>query len=119
MSKVALTKENGEGQDERSRKSKMKRRTDGWEAAKAEIAKELGLWDKVQASGWASLTAAEAAGWAGCSPGVFPARPRKMNQKTVKSCKIAGNRLLKQNNLLEESLALSPDYDNFCSGKGL
>ena len=51
MSKVALTKENGEGQDERSRKSKMKRRTDGWEAAKAEIAKELGLWDKVQASG--------------------------------------------------------------------
>lgn len=48
MSKVALTKENGEGQDERSRKSKMKRRTDGWEAAKAEIAKELGLWLKDQ-----------------------------------------------------------------------
>ena len=118
MSKVALTKENGEGQDERSRKSKMKRRTDGWEAAKAEIAKELGLWDKVQASGWASLTAAESGRLGGVLSGRFPGKA-KMNQKTVKSCKIAGNRLLKQNNLLEESLALSPDYDNFCSGKGL
>ena len=84
MSKVALTKENGEGQDERSRKSKMKRRTDGWEAAKAEIAKELGLWDKVQASGWASLTAAESGRLGGVLSGRFPDKAPQNEPKNRK-----------------------------------
>ena len=84
MSKVALTKENGEGRDERSRKSKMKRRTDGWEAAKAEIAKELGLWDKVQASGWASLTAAESGRLGGVLSGRFPGKAPQNEPKNRK-----------------------------------
>ena len=76
MSKVALTKENGEGQDERSRKSKMKRRTDGWEAAKAEIAKELGLW--------ASLTAAESGRLGGVLSGRFPGKAPQNEPKNRK-----------------------------------
>lgn len=60
--------------EERSRKSKMKRRTDGWEAAKAEVAKELGLWDKVQAQGWASLTASESGRLGGVLSGRFPGK---------------------------------------------
>lgn len=84
MSKVVLTKGNGEGQDERSRKSKMKRRTDGWEAAKAEIAKELGLWDKVQASGWASLTAAESGRLGGVLSGRFPGKAPQNEPKNRK-----------------------------------
>ncbi len=63
-----------EDKDERSRKSKMKRRTDGWEAAKAEVAKELGLWDKVQAQGWASLTASESGRLGGVLSGRFPGK---------------------------------------------
>lgn len=45
--------------DGRSRKSRMKRRTDGWEAAKLEVAAELGLLEKVRRDGWAGLTAVE------------------------------------------------------------
>lgn len=84
MSKAVQKKENGEGQEERSRKSKMKRRTDGWEAAKAEIAKELGLWDKVQASGWASLTAAESGRLGGVLSGRFPGKAPQNEPKTRK-----------------------------------
>ena len=43
----------------RSRKSKMKKRSAAWDGLKEEIARELGLWDKVQAAGWSGLSAAE------------------------------------------------------------
>ena len=43
----------------RSRKSKMKKRSPAWDGLKEEIAKELGLWDKVQQNGWSGLSAAE------------------------------------------------------------
>ena len=62
----------------------MKRRTDGWEAAKAEIAKELGLWDKVQASGWASLTAAESGRLGGVLSGRFPGKAPQNEPKNRK-----------------------------------
>lgn len=84
MAKAAQKTESGEGQEERSRKSKMKRRTDGWEAAKAEIAKELGLWDKVQASGWASLTAAESGRLGGVLSGRFPGKAPQNEPKNRK-----------------------------------
>lgn len=60
--------------DGRSRKSKMKRRTDDWEAAKLEVAKELGLLEKVQSDGWAGLTAAESGRLGGVLSGRFPGR---------------------------------------------
>lgn len=60
-----------------SRKSKMKRRTAGWEAAKAEIAKELGLWDKVQSEGWAALTAEESGRLGGVLSGRYPGKAPK------------------------------------------
>ena len=65
-----------------SRKSKMKRRTEGWEAAKEEIAKELGLWDKVQAQGWAGLTAEESGRLGGVLSGRYPGKaPRRPSPK--------------------------------------
>lgn len=70
-----------EQNDGRSRKSKMKRRTDGWEAAKAEVARELGLWDKVQAEGWASLTAAESGRLGGVLSGRFPGKAPQREPK--------------------------------------
>ena len=70
-----------EQNDGRSRKSKMKRRTDGWEAAKAEVARELGLWDKVQAEGWASLTASESGRLGGVLSGRFPGKAPQREQK--------------------------------------
>lgn len=60
--------------DGHSRKSKMKRRPEEWEAAKEEIAKELGLWDKVRQSGWASLTASESGKLGGVLSGRFPGK---------------------------------------------
>lgn len=60
--------------DGHSRKSKMKRRPEEWETAKEEIAKELGLWDKVQQSGWASLTASESGKLGGVLSGRFPGK---------------------------------------------
>ena len=61
----------------RSRKSKMKRRTASWEAAKDEIAKERGLWDKVQSEGWASLTAEESGRLGGVLSGRYPGKAPK------------------------------------------
>ena len=61
----------------RSRKSKMKRRTASCEAAKNEIAKELGLWDKVQSEGWASLTAEESGRLGGVLSGRYPGKAPK------------------------------------------
>jgi len=43
----------------RSRKSKMKKRSEAWDSLKQEIACELGLWDKVQQYGWSGLSAVE------------------------------------------------------------
>ena len=60
--------------DGRSRKSKMKRRTDDWEAAKLEVAEELGLLEKVEREGWAGLTAAESGRLGGVLSGRFPGR---------------------------------------------
>ena len=57
----------------RSRKSRMKKRPDDWEDLKQEIAKELGLWDKVKADGWAGLSAEES----GRLGGIFSARKRQ------------------------------------------
>lgn len=50
----------------------MKKRSDDWDQLKTEIAKELGLWDKVAANGWSGLSAQES----GKLGGVF-ARRRK------------------------------------------
>lgn len=65
--------------DGTSRKAKMKRRPPEWEQAKAEVAQELGLWDKVQCEGWAALTAAESGKLGGVLsvryPGKAPKRP--------------------------------------------
>lgn len=43
----------------RSKKSQMKKRSESWDDMKMEIAKELGLWEKVEAQGWPGLSAAE------------------------------------------------------------
>ncbi|MBQ2888393.1 MAG: hypothetical protein IJE29_05675 [Firmicutes bacterium] len=59
----------------------MKRRTDGWEAAKEEIARELGLWDKVQADGWAGLTAEESGRLGGVLSGRYPGKAPKRPPK--------------------------------------
>lgn len=43
----------------RSKKSQMKKRSESWDEMKMEIAKELGLWEKVEKQGWPGLSAAE------------------------------------------------------------
>ncbi len=59
---------------QRSRKSKAKKRPPEWEARKVELAKELGLWDKVQAEGWAGLSAAESGKLGGMLSSRYPGR---------------------------------------------
>ena len=54
----------------RSRKSKIKKRSEEWDNLKVELAKELGLWPKVKDQGWAGLSAEES----GRLGGVFAAR---------------------------------------------
>ena len=61
----------------RSRKSRIKKRPEEWENFKIEIAKELGLWDKVKNNGWAGLSAADS----GRLGGVFAAKKRAMAAK--------------------------------------
>ncbi|MBQ1501438.1 MAG: small, acid-soluble spore protein, alpha/beta type [Firmicutes bacterium] len=56
----------------RSRKSRIKKRSEDWESMKVEIAKELGLWPKVAENGWAGLSAADS----GKLGGVFAARKK-------------------------------------------
>lgn len=74
-----MSKNQDENRENVSRKGKMKRRTAAWEAAKAEVAQELGLWSKVQREGWAALTAAESGRLGGVLsvryPGKAPSRP--------------------------------------------
>ncbi len=61
----------------RSRKSRMKKRPEEWENLKQEIAKELGIWDKVREEGWSGLSAAES----GRLGGVFSKRKRQLQEK--------------------------------------
>ena len=61
----------------RSRKSKMKKRPEDWETLKVEVAKELGLWDKVQSNGLAGLSARDS----GRLGGVFAAKRKEMAVK--------------------------------------
>ncbi len=95
MSRQKISEKNlqsNEPGEERSRKSKMKRRTDGWEAAKAEVAKELGLWDKVQAEGWASLTASESGRLGGVLSGRFPGKAPQREPKRGKNADKSGDK---------------------------
>ncbi|MDD2569191.1 MAG: hypothetical protein PHN47_03805 [Clostridia bacterium] len=72
----------------RSRKSKMKRRPESWDDAKVEIAKEIGLWERVQENGWAALTAEESGRLGGILsarfPGKAPKEEIKINNKNHK-----------------------------------
>lgn len=60
----------------RSRKSKMKKRPPDWEALKVEIAKEIGLWPKVEKEGWSGLSAVDS----GRLGGIFSQRKKERNQ---------------------------------------
>ena len=80
----------------RSRKSRIKKRPDDWEELKVEIAKELGLWPKVTAEGWAGLSAADS----GRLGGVFSARKKALAQKTSQTTNTAENNT--ENNMEEE-----------------
>ncbi len=79
----------------RSRKSRIKKRPDDWEELKVEIAKEIGLWPKVAAEGWAGLSAEES----GRLGGVFSARKKALAQTAPKTVDIKGN---KEENSMEE-----------------
>ena len=61
---------------ESSVKSKMKKRPADWEDLKIEIAKELGLWDKVREDGWAGLSAVES----GRIGGIFSCRKDRIKE---------------------------------------
>lgn len=58
----------------RSRKSRMKKRPEDWEALKVELARELGLWPQVEKEGWSGLSAADS----GRLGGVFSARKKAL-----------------------------------------
>ncbi|MCL2818101.1 MAG: spore protein [Clostridiales bacterium] len=60
-----------------SKKSKMKKRPQDWEDLKIEIAKELGLWDKVKADGWPALSAVES----GRLGGIFSRRKKAASEE--------------------------------------
>ena len=57
----------------RSKKSQMKKRDNDWDDVKMEIAKEIGLWDKVKDQGWAGLSAVES----GRIGGIFSRRQKE------------------------------------------
>lgn len=58
----------------RSRKSRMKRRPLEWDDSKIEIAREIGLLDKVYQEGWAGLTAEESGRIGGILSRRFPGK---------------------------------------------
>jgi small acid-soluble spore protein F (minor alpha/beta-type SASP) len=58
----------------RSRKSRMKRRPLEWDDSKMEIAREIGLLDKVYQEGWAGLTAEESGRIGGILSRRFPGK---------------------------------------------
>ncbi|MBR5329216.1 MAG: small, acid-soluble spore protein, alpha/beta type [Firmicutes bacterium] len=62
----------------KSRKSKMKKTPDDIEELKLEIAEELGLLEKVQAVGWAGLSAKET----GRMGGLVTKRKRELKEKS-------------------------------------
>ena len=62
----------------KSRKSKMKKTPDDIEELKLEIAAELGLLEKVQAVGWAGLSAKET----GRMGGLVTKRKRELKEKS-------------------------------------
>lgn len=63
----------------RSKKSQMKKRSESWDDMKMEIAKELGLWEKVEAEGWPGLSAAES----GRIGGILSRRRKAEKEKSV------------------------------------
>ncbi len=65
----------------KSRKSKMKKTPDDVEAMKMEIAAELGLLEKVQAVGWAGLSAVET----GRMGGILTKRKRDLAEKNAEA----------------------------------
>ena len=75
---------NKQEESERSRKSKMKRRPLSWDEAKIEIAKEIGLWEKVEQEGWAGLTASESGRLGGILSKRFPGKAPQEEKKTKK-----------------------------------
>ena len=68
-------------EEKRSRKSKMKRRPVSWDDAKIEIAKEIGLWDRVEEAGWAGLTAEESGRIGGILSARYPGKAPKEEKK--------------------------------------
>ena len=60
----------------RSKKSQMKKRDTDWDDMKMEIAKEIGLWDKVRDQGWAGLSAVES----GRIGGIFSRRHKEQKE---------------------------------------
>ena len=70
-------------QEVRSRKSKMKRRPITWDDAKIEIAKEIGLWDRVKENGWAGLTAEESGRLGGILSARYPGKAPKEEKKST------------------------------------
>ena len=66
---------------ERSKQSKMKRRPPEWDSAKIDLAKELGLWEKVEAEGWGALSAAESGKLGGMLAKKFPGKAPKLPPK--------------------------------------
>ncbi|MDR2712444.1 MAG: alpha/beta-type small acid-soluble spore protein [Clostridiales bacterium] len=60
----------------RSKKSQMKKRDTDWDDMKMEIAKEIGLWDKVRDQGWAGLSAVES----GRIGGIFSRRQKEQKE---------------------------------------
>ncbi len=85
--KAGLQQEEEGSDSARSRKSKMKRRPLAWDEAKIEIAKELGLWEKVEAGGWAGLTAEESGRLGGILSKRFPGKAPKEESKRKKKQK--------------------------------
>ena len=79
----------------RSRKSRIKKRPDDWEELKVEIAKEIGLWPKVAAEGWAGLSAEDS----GRLGGIFSARKKALAQMNKETANIERN---KEENSMEE-----------------
>ena len=62
----------------------MKRRPLAWDEAKIEVAKELGLWQKVEKDGWAGLSAEESGRIGGIMAGRFPGKAPKVAKKRQK-----------------------------------
>ncbi|MGI5892739.1 MAG: small, acid-soluble spore protein, alpha/beta type [Bacillota bacterium] len=58
----------------RSKKSVMKKRPQDWDDLKIEIAKEMGIWHKVENDGWSALSAVES----GRLGGIFSRRKKNL-----------------------------------------